>query len=331
MFESPHRRNAQSRRLTPLSHRCNQIPEYQVSSKRAIIAGAVDLAVRHAIVRAEGTGHGIVEQMFEHAGLTHEVILRLPYSLAAPMIVADSDLVVNVPRLLGDAFARILPDKVLPVPVKIPPFQVNQWLRSNFARILAGKARLDFARSREQHLTEVLATRAPAETTEPGTAPGVTMESAMRREIEAECVALSNAFAYHLDHKDYPALVALFAPNGTFIRTGVRLEGPEMILATMRQRPAEMFTRHVTTNFHFTHVGHDTAKAVFYNMSYFIFAQDKPPFEFAPQRMMLLDFMDTYGRTPQGWRFLERDARPLMIPEELRSRLPAAAFSGADT
>ena len=111
------------------------------------------LAARHAIVKAEGTGHGIVEQMFERAGLTPEVILRLPHFLAAPMIVADSDLVVTVPKLLGDAFARFLPLKVLPHPVKIPSFQVNQywhrryhkdpanqWLRSNFARIFAGKA-----------------------------------------------------------------------------------------------------------------------------------------------------------------------------------------------
>ena len=49
------------------------------------------------------------------------------------------------------------------------------------------------------------------------------MDKATRREIEADCIALSNAFAYHLDRKDYPALVALFAPNGTFVRTGVLL------------------------------------------------------------------------------------------------------------
>jgi hypothetical protein len=155
------------------------------------------------------------------------------------------------------------------------------------------------------------------------------MDKAMRREIEAECVALSNAFAYHLDHKEYPELVALFAPNGTFVRTGVRLEGREAILATMRQRPAEQFTRHITTNFHFTYVGDDTARAVFYNMSYFAYLPGNPPFDYLPERMMLLDFIDVYTRTPEGWRFLERDARPLLIPEELRARLPAAAFGSS--
>ena len=156
------------------------------------------------------------------------------------------------------------------------------------------------------------------------------MDKATGKEIEADCVALSHAFSYHLDQRDYLSMVALFAPNGVFVRTGVRLEGREKILETMSQRPANQFTRHVTTNFHFTLVDHDTARAVLYNMSYFAFTDSKPPFDYEPQRMMLLGFLDTYIRTPEGWRILERDARPLMVPPELRSRLPAAAFAGSD-
>ena len=155
------------------------------------------------------------------------------------------------------------------------------------------------------------------------------MDKATRREIEADCVALSHAFAYHLDCKEYPALAALFAPNGVFVRTGVRLEGPEQILATMSQRPAEQFTRHVTTNFHFTQVDENTAKAVIYNVSFYSFPQSRLPLDYLPEQVMLLDFIDTYTRTPTGWRFLERDARPLLIPKELRSKLPAAATGGS--
>ena len=154
------------------------------------------------------------------------------------------------------------------------------------------------------------------------------MDRATRREIEAECVALSNAFAYHLDHKEYPELVALFAPDGTFVRTGVRLEGRAKILEVMRQRPVDQFTRHITTNFHFTHVDHDTARAVFYNQSYFAFLPGEPPFTYEPERMMLLDFIDVYTRTAEGWCFQERDARAVLIPEQLRSRLPPAALGG---
>jgi DNA-binding transcriptional LysR family regulator len=103
---------------------------------------------RHAVVEAEGTGHGIVEAMFERAGLEPEVRVRLPHFLSVPMVVAETDLVVTVPQRLGEIFARILPLRLYAHPLGIPPFQVNQywhrryhkdpanqWLRSNFAQL----------------------------------------------------------------------------------------------------------------------------------------------------------------------------------------------------
>lgn len=153
------------------------------------------------------------------------------------------------------------------------------------------------------------------------------MDRAKRGEIEAECVALSHAWAYHIDHKQYDELAQLFVPDGVFIRTGVRLEGRAAILAAMHARPAEQFTRHVTTNFHFTAVETDRASAVSYNQSYYAFLPGQPPFTYAPERMMLLDFVDQFVRTPEGWRFQERDARAVLIPEDLKARLPAAAFA----
>lgn len=103
---------------------------------------------RHAVVNAQGTGHGIVETMFERAGLAPEVLVRLPHFLAVPMVVAATDLVVTVPQKLGEAFARVLPVRLLPHPLRIPVFQVNQywhrryhkdpanqWLRGHFTRL----------------------------------------------------------------------------------------------------------------------------------------------------------------------------------------------------
>jgi DNA-binding transcriptional LysR family regulator len=105
------------------------------------------LACQQAMVNAEGTGHSIVRQVFERAGLEPDVLLTLPHFLAVPMVIAESELMVTVPQKLGEAFARVLPVKLLTHPVKIPPFQVNQywhrrfhqdpanqWLRTNFAR-----------------------------------------------------------------------------------------------------------------------------------------------------------------------------------------------------
>jgi DNA-binding transcriptional LysR family regulator len=103
---------------------------------------------RHAVVKAQGTGHGIVETMLDRAGIEPDVVLKLPHFLAVPMVIAETDLVVTVPQRLGEIFARFLPVRLLPHPLKIPPFQVNQywhrryhadpanqWLRNNFARL----------------------------------------------------------------------------------------------------------------------------------------------------------------------------------------------------
>ena len=108
------------------------------------------LAARHAVVKARGTGHGIVETMFERAGLVPDVVLRLPHFLAVPTVIAQTDLLVTVPQRLGEVFARMLPVRLLPHPLKIPAFQVNQywhrryhrdpanqWLRSHLARLFA--------------------------------------------------------------------------------------------------------------------------------------------------------------------------------------------------
>jgi len=106
------------------------------------------IEARHAVVNAEGTGHGIVEAMFERAGLAPEAVVRLPHFLAAPMVVAATDLVATVPYKLGELYARMLPVRLVPHPLKIPAFQVNQywhrryhkdpanqWLRGHFARL----------------------------------------------------------------------------------------------------------------------------------------------------------------------------------------------------
>jgi hypothetical protein len=137
-------------------------------------------------------------------------------------------------------------------------------------------------------------------------------------EIEHECKALSSAFAYHLDRREYQKLADLFAPDGVWIRHYVPLRGREAILAAMAERPSTQFTRHVTTGFHFTEVTETRASAVSINMSYFSFQAETLPAPYEPEKAMLLDFVDTYIKTEAGWRFLERDTRMVLIPKEVQ-------------
>lgn len=147
------------------------------------------------------------------------------------------------------------------------------------------------------------------------------MDKQLQIAIEHDCIALSNAFAYHLDRRDYFALAQLFAPNGVWIRHYIRLEGRAQIIAALQQRPAEQFTRHMTTGFHFTEVTETTAKSVSCNMSYYSFEAAKLPAPYKPAQGMLLDFVDTFIKTEEGWRFLERDTQMVLVPPEVYAQL----------
>ena len=78
-----------------------------------------------------------------------------------------------------------------------------------------------------------------------------------------------------------------------------------------------------------THVDENTAKAVIYNVSYFGAPESQLPLTYVADDVMLLDFVDTYTRTSEGWLILERNARPLLIPASARAKLPPAALEQA--
>jgi DNA-binding transcriptional LysR family regulator len=90
------------------------------------------LAARHALVNAEGTGHAIVEQMLEATGIQRAVHLRVPHFVAIPFIVETTDLIVTAPEKLGAALAQRLAIRVVPHPIRLPEFQVNQFWHRRF-------------------------------------------------------------------------------------------------------------------------------------------------------------------------------------------------------
>lgn len=97
------------------------------------------LTARHALVNAEGTGHAIVEHMLEATGVQRAVHLRVPHFVAIPFIVETTDLIVTAPEKLGAALAQRLAIRVVPHPIKLPEFQVNQFWHRRFREDAANK------------------------------------------------------------------------------------------------------------------------------------------------------------------------------------------------
>ena len=68
-------------------------------SKEAFVAEG------HIVVTTSGTGHSIVDKVLAQHGIERQVVLRLPSFLGVARIVAQTELLVIVPRLLGATLA----------------------------------------------------------------------------------------------------------------------------------------------------------------------------------------------------------------------------------
>ncbi|MDM0036079.1 LysR family transcriptional regulator [Variovorax sp. J22P271] len=107
-------------------------------------------AEAHAVIASSGTGHAIVDKTLARLGLERQVVVRLSSFLSVARIVAQTELIVIVPRILGEVLATQEPVRVLEPPFVLPPYAVkqhwherfhadagNMWLRRTVAQLFA--------------------------------------------------------------------------------------------------------------------------------------------------------------------------------------------------
>lgn len=80
----------------------------------------------HVLISTTGTGVSPVDEQLAAQGLRRRIALRIRYFLAAPLVVASSDLVLTAPRRLGEVFARHFDLELYDPPVSLRPFTVEQ-------------------------------------------------------------------------------------------------------------------------------------------------------------------------------------------------------------
>lgn len=80
----------------------------------------------HVLITITGEGGGMVDSALAARGLTRRVALRIPSFLAAPLVVARSDLIVTLPRRTALEFAALAPLVLIEPPLALPRFDVSQ-------------------------------------------------------------------------------------------------------------------------------------------------------------------------------------------------------------
>lgn len=100
----------------------------------------------HVVVRAEGTGHGEVDQIMDRAGIMRNVVLRVPHFVALGHILQDTDLVATVPQKYAESCLEPFDLIAVDHPVRLPETGIyafwhdrfhkdaaNHWLRNLIA------------------------------------------------------------------------------------------------------------------------------------------------------------------------------------------------------
>ena len=112
------------------------------------------LAEGHIVVTTSGTGHVIVDKVLARKGYVRRIALKVPSFLGVARLVAQTELLVIVPRRLGEALVQQERVRLLEPPVPLPPFAVKQhwherfhsdvanaWLRRTLADVLRSPKR----------------------------------------------------------------------------------------------------------------------------------------------------------------------------------------------
>lgn len=122
---------------------------------------------------------------------------------------------------------------------------------------------------------------------------------------ELACSVTTVRFFHFLDRRNYDAVAALLTADGTWVRQGRALAGPEAVLEALRARPAGFTTRHLLSNIVVDLVS-DHEALVGYELSVYTQLEDE-----SARLGTIMTGEDTLRRTEAGWRIHIKKAKPL--------------------
>ncbi|NOK53622.1 LysR family transcriptional regulator [Burkholderia thailandensis] len=103
-------------------------------SVRRRLSLAQYLAARHVVVTPWNETRGVIDHVLDRLGLERQVAVQLPTVLAAPFIVADSELLMTVPRHAAEVLQHAAPIRLFAAPFEIPRYTVKVYSHAKHAR-----------------------------------------------------------------------------------------------------------------------------------------------------------------------------------------------------
>jgi DNA-binding transcriptional LysR family regulator len=82
-------------------------------------------SAEHVAVFYKSEGPGIIDTLLAQKGLARSTVMQVPHFCSVPFMVASSDLIATVPKLLALRFSKALNLQILAVPLAIPAFRLT--------------------------------------------------------------------------------------------------------------------------------------------------------------------------------------------------------------
>lgn len=104
----------------------------------------------HAVFSTSGTGHQVINQEIARQGIKRRIVLNIPNFLGAAFVVEHTDLLMTIPRRLGELLRGRGEFSIFPVPFALPEYTIkqhwharfhhdagNRWLRGVIAELMS--------------------------------------------------------------------------------------------------------------------------------------------------------------------------------------------------
>lgn len=92
------------------------------------------LAERHAVITPWGESSGVVDLVLRGMGLQRNVALQLPTVMTAPFVIAESELLMTIPRRAAERLRKATPIALYPAPFMIPSYTLKLYSHRKYAR-----------------------------------------------------------------------------------------------------------------------------------------------------------------------------------------------------
>ncbi|WP_213712890.1 LysR family transcriptional regulator [Cedecea lapagei] len=83
------------------------------------------LAARHIVVTPWNEKQGVLDRQLEQMGYTRQIAIKTPSMLSAPFIVAESNLLMALPRFAAEKLMPATNIKIFALPFEIRPFEIK--------------------------------------------------------------------------------------------------------------------------------------------------------------------------------------------------------------